>query len=102
MILNYETNAMEVISLLEQSRHRKETVADHQRCYDGLKMYFVVTGRPPSMEAAIEWLETQKPNWAYSTYRRYRYALFRLENYLLHGNIACGSCRGLDDFAYKR
>jgi integrase len=102
MMINYETKTAEVMSLLEQAGYHKETIADHRRCYDGLQMYLASTGRPSSMEAAIEWLESRRSNWTYGTYLRYRYALFRLENYSLHGNIACGSCRGLEDFACKR
>ena len=98
MIINYETKTADVVSLLEQAGYRKSTVVAHQRCYDDLQMYFTATGRAPTMEVALEWLENRKSVWAYKTYTQYRSALFRLECYVLKGSIACGYCRGIDDF----
>ena len=102
MIINYETKAAGVISMLEQAGYQKETIADHRRCYDAIQSCFESIGcRTPSMEIALEWLETRKPDWSYETYKKYRGALFRLEYFILYGNIICGKCRGLNDFACR-
>ena len=102
MIFNCEIKTAKVISLLERSGYHKQTIADHRRCYDGLRIHLSDTGQASSMEVAIEWLESMKLNWTYGTYLRYRYALFRLENYVLHGSITSGPCRGVEEFACKR
>lgn len=99
MHIDFETQTAEVISCLEQAGYHKETIADHQRCYDDLQMHIAITGRPSAMEVALEWLESRKSDWTYSTYSRYRRALFRLEKFVISGSIVCRHCNGLNDFA---
>ena len=100
MMNNYKCKTAEVISLLEKAGYHKETIADHRRCYDGMQSYFAsLEWRTPSIKVALEWLECRKSDWSYGTYKKYRSALFRLENFILNGSIECEYCKGLDDFA---
>lgn len=56
---------------------------------------------PFSMEAAVDWNENRKFNLCYDTYISYRNALFRLEHYLLKGEINIPFCRSVNCFYCK-
>lgn len=101
MQINYEKEAKEVISRLEQSGYCADTIGEHKRCYDGLQSHLAATGLPFTMQAALGWLENGKKDWSHRKYNRYRYALYRLERYLMTGSIARGSRSGLYGFANK-
>ena len=48
--------------------------------------------------AALDWLEIKKREISYETCSQYRNALFRLEHYLLFGDIKSSFCRSEDSF----
>ena len=102
MQINYEKETAALISHLKRDGHHMGTIAVHQRCYNALQEHLIMYEVPFSMGAALKWLEHLKPHWAYSTYKRYRNALYRLEKYLLSGSIARGYCRSPADFVCQR
>ena len=50
------------------------------------------------MDAALDWLEIKKREISYETYSQYRNALFRLDHYLLFGDIKSSFCRSEGSF----
>lgn len=60
--------------------------------------YLMDKGIPFSMDAALDWLEIKKQEISYETCSQYRNALFRLEHYLLFGDIESPFCRSEDSF----
>jgi len=100
MSINYDTKTLEVISRLERDGYSERTLADHRRCYDELRRYLSETGKPFSLETALEWLEKRKAKWSFDTYTRYRRALYRFEKYLGSGEIGNDTHCGNNSFAY--
>ena len=70
----------------------------HRTCYATLFKYLMDKGIPFSMDAALDWLEIKKREISYETCSQYRNALFRLEHYLLFGDIKSSFCRSEDSF----
>ena len=101
MQTNFEKETAIVITHIEQAGYHPETIADYRRCYNGLKAHLTAIGLPFSMQIALEWLESQEQDWSQSTYRKYRYALFYFEKYLLGGNINRTRCSGIDQFSCR-
>ena len=101
MQTDYEKKAAIVITHLEQAGYHPGTIADYRRCYNGLKAHLAAIGLSFSMRVALEWLESREQGWAQSTYRKYRYALFSLERYLLSGNIDRTRCSSIDQFSCR-
>lgn len=99
MQINYEEKTAIVITHLEQSGYHPETIADYQRCYNGLKAHLAATMKPFSMKVALEWLGSREKDWTLSTFRKYRYALFRFERYLLRGSIDRTRCSSISQFS---
>ena len=66
-----------------------------------LQLYLESNDIPFSIEAAVDWNEHRKFNLCYDTYISYRNALFRLEHYLLKGEINIPFCRSVDCFYCK-
>jgi hypothetical protein len=97
----YEEVTTIVITHLKQAGYHPETIADYRRCYNGLKAHLTATRHPFSMRVALEWLESREQDWSHSTYRKYRYALFHLERYLLSGNIDRTRCSSIDQFSCR-
>ena len=101
MQTTFEKEAAIMITNLEQAGYHPETIADYRRCYNGLKEHLAAIGLPFSMGVALEWLENREQDWTQSTYRKYRYALFHLERYLLSGNIDRTRCSGINQFSCR-
>jgi site-specific recombinase XerD len=99
MHINLESEASAVIERLNQRGYSESVLASHRRCYDGLKSYFAAIELTFTMDESVKWLETRKSSWSYGTYCQYRSALFRLERYLLNGNIDRTMCWSADNFA---
>ena len=70
----------------------------HRTCYTMFFKYLMDKGIPFSMDAALDWLEIKKQEISYETCSQYRNALFRLEHYLLFGDIESPFCRSEDSF----
>ena len=70
----------------------------HRTCYTTLFKYLMDKGIPFSMDAALDWLEIKKREISYETYSQYRNALFRLDHYLLFGDIKSSFCRSENSF----
>ena len=101
MQIDYEKETAIVIDHIKQAGYHAETIADYRRCYNGLKAHLADTGLPFSMKSALEWLESREHDWGRSTYKKYRYALFRFEKYLLNGSVDRTRCSSVDQFACR-
>ena len=98
MLFNLESETSDIISRLEKTGYSESVLASHRRCYDSLQAHFSMSGLAFTMVEAVNWLEECKAGWSYNTYCQYRGALFRLERYLLNGDISRTMCWSIDDF----
>ncbi len=95
---NYLDAASSVLNLMKQPDSTCKNIDIHKTCYSSLFRYLLEEGIPFSMEAALEWLENKRQAVSYATWSQYRSALFRLEHYLLFGNINIHPCRSEGSF----
>ena len=98
MQTNYLEAVSSVIGLMKQPDSVCKKISIHQTCYTALFKYLFSEGIPFSMDAALEWLGLKRQEISHDTYSQYRNALFRLEHYLLFGNIDSPFCRSEDFF----
>lgn len=93
MQINYLEATSSVLSLMKQPNSVCKNINVHKTCYTALFRHLSGEGIPFSMDAALGWLELKKQEISHGTYSQYRNALFRLEHYLLFGNIDSPFCR---------
>lgn len=98
MLDNYFDAISSIISLMKQPDSPCKNVRWHRTCYSLLSKYLMENNIEFSMDAALEWLEKKKGNVGQQTISSYRNALFRLEHYLLFGNINSPFCRSEETF----
>lgn len=95
---NYLQLVSSVITLMKQPDSPRKNVDMHKVCYSSLFRYLFENDIPFSMETALEWLEDKEQDLTHETLSQYRNALFRLEHYILFGNIDSPLCRSDKDF----
>ena len=88
--------------MMKQPDSACKNIDMHRTCYATLFKYLMDKGIPFSMDAALDWLEIKKREISYETCSQYRNALFRLEHYLLFGDIKSSFCRSEDSFFCRR
>lgn len=98
MQLNYLDAVSSVLNLMKQPDSTCKNIDIHKTCYSTLFRHLLEEGIPFSMEAALEWLEIKKQEISYATCSQYRNALFRLEHYILFGNIDTPPCHSEESF----
>lgn len=98
MQLNYLDAVSSVLNLMKQPDSTCKNTDIHKICYSTLFTHLFEEGIPFSMEAALEWLEIKKQEISYATCSQYPNALFRLEHYILFGNIDTPTCRSEESF----
>ncbi len=98
MQINYLDAVSSVLSLMKQPDSACKNVGMHRTCYNTLFKYLFDEGIPFSMDAALNWLKVKKQEISYGSCTQYRNALFRLEHYLLFGNIDVSFCRSEESF----
>lgn len=101
MQINYLDAVSSVLKLMKQQDSRCKGIDMHMTCYTSLFKHLLEGGIPFSMEAALDWLEIKKREISHASCSNYRNALFRLEHYLLFGNINSPFCR-TDSFFFCR
>lgn len=101
MQTNYLEAVQSVLTLMKQPDSVCKTVKVHHTCYTTFFRYLLDNGISFSMDAALEWLYIKKQEISHDTYTQYRNAMFRLEHYLLFGNIDSLFCRFDEDFFCK-
>lgn len=101
MQTNYQDAVLAVLHHLKQQGSSPSKIHSHESCYHMMQLYLESNGIPFLMEAAVNWNENRKSSLSYDTYISYRNALFRLEHYLLKGNINIPFCRSVDCFYCK-
>ena len=84
--------------MMKQPDSACKNIDMHRTCYATLFKYLMDKGIPFSMDAALDWLEIKKREISYETCSQYRNALFRLDHYLLFGDIKSSFCRSEDSF----
>ena len=87
MQTNYLEATSSVLSLMKKPDSVCKNINVHKTCYTLLFRHLSGEGIPFSMDAALDWLDLKKQEISHGTYSQYRNALFRLEHYLLFGNI---------------
>jgi len=95
---NYLEAVTKVISLMKQPDSPCTNIKLYHRCYMGLFQYLLTENIEFSMDAALVWLSSKKESLTQESYSGYRGALFRLEHFLLFGNINSPCCRSEEDF----
>lgn len=98
MQINYLEATSSVLSLMKKPDSVCKNINVHKTCYTLLFRHLSGEGIPFSMDAALGWLDLKKQEISHGTYSQYRNALFRLEHYLLFGNIDSPFCRSEDFF----
>lgn len=98
MRINYLDAVSSVLNMMKQPDSVCKNINMHKTCYSELFKYLMDESIPFSMDAALDWLGTKKQDISSGTYSQYRNALFRLEHYLLYGNIKSSFCRSEDCF----
>ena len=98
MQTNYLEATSSVLSLMKKPDSVCKNINVHKTCYTLLFRHLSGQGIPFSMDAALDWLDLKKQEISHGTYSQYRNALFRLEHYLLFGNIDSPFCRSEDFF----
>ena len=98
MQINYLDAISSVLNMMKQPDSACKNIDMHRTCYTTLFKYLMDKGIPFSMDAALDWLEIKKQEISHETCSQYRNALFRLEHYLLFGNIKNSFCRSEDSF----
>lgn len=101
MQANYQDAVAAILFHLKQQGSSLSKIHSHESCYHMLQRYLELNDIPFSMEAAVDWNENRKFNLCYDTYISYRNALFRLEHYLLKGEINIPFCRSVNCFYCK-
>ena len=87
MQVDYFKTVSSIISLMKQPNSPCKDVSSHWTCYSLLFKYLVENNIPFSMEAAFDWLEIKKEEVSHASISGYTNALFRLEHYILFGNL---------------
>lgn len=89
-------NYLELVTAVIQQMKKPDSpcrnIQGHQACYLSFFKYMLMNDIPFSMEAAVEWLELMKPEWSDAVYASNRKIMYRLEHYLLFGNIKAPFC----------
>ncbi len=98
MQINYLDAVSSVLNMMKQPDSACKNIDMHRTCYTTLFKHLMGKGIPFSVDAALDWLEIKKQEISYETYSQYRNALFRLEHYLLFGDIESPFCRSEDSF----
>lgn len=98
MQINYLDAISSVLNLMKQPDSVCKNIDMHRTCYSTLFKYLMDSDIPFSMDAALSWLEIKKQEISYESCSQYRNALFRLEHYLLFGDINSPFCRSEDVF----
>ena len=98
MQINYLDAISSVLNMMKQPDSACKNIDMHRTCYTMFFKYLMDKGIPFSMDAALDWLEIKKQEISYETCSQYRNALFRLEHYLLFGDIESPFCRSEDSF----
>ncbi len=98
MQINYLDAVSSVLNLMKQPDSPCKNIQMHKTCYSTLFTYLFETGTPFSMETALEWLDMKRQGLSDETCSQYANALFRLEHYLLFGNIDVPFCRSDESF----
>lgn len=101
MQTNYQDTVAAILRHLKQQGSSLNKIHSHESCYHMLQLYLESNDIPFSIEAAVDWNENRRSSLSYDTYISYRNALFRLEHYLLKGNINTPFCRSVDCFYCK-
>lgn len=90
---NYLEAVTSVIRLMKQPDSPCKNIEVHNGCYLMFSKHMITEDIPFSMDAALDWLETVRARVSHTTYSLYRNALFRLEHYLMFGDIHSPLCR---------
>lgn len=98
MQINYLDAVSSVLNMMKQPDSACKNIDMHRTCYTTLFKHLMGKGIPFSVDAALDWLEIKKQEISYETCSQYRNALFRLEHYLLFGDIESPFCRSEDSF----
>lgn len=95
---NYAEAVASVIALMKDPNSPSKDVDTAYTCYSGLFKHFMKEGKPFTVNDSLTWIESRRSKISYETYTKYRNSLFRLEHYLLFGNINSPFCRSEEDF----
>ena len=90
-----------VIAVMQQMRGPDSKCKDTKvacACYQMFFKYLYLNGIPFSMEAAMNWLDIKRQDIRTGTYSAYRRSMFRLEHYILFGNIDAPFCASEESF----
>ena len=98
MQINYLDAVSSVLNMMKQPDSACKNIDMHRTCYTTFFKYLMDNDIPFSMDAALDWLEIKKLEISYEACSQYRNALFRLEHYLLFGDIESPFCRSEDSF----
>ena len=98
MQINYLDAVSSVLNMMKQPDSACKNIDMHRTCYTTLFKHLMEKSIPFSVDAALDWLEIKKQEISYETCSQYRNALFRLEHYLLFGDIESPFCRSEDSF----
>ena len=95
---NYLEAVTSVVRLMKQSDNQCKNIEAHKSCYCMFFKYMIMEGVPFSIDSALDWLDSIRSGICHSTYSSHRNAIFRLEHYLMFGDIASPSCRSESSF----
>ena len=98
---NYLETVTAVLKLMREPDSPCKDVKPYRTCYVSLFKYLLEEELPFSVDTAMNWLESKTNDLSPESYANYRKALFRLEHYLLFGNIKTPFCHS-DDFLFCR
>lgn len=84
---NYLETVTAVLQQMKSPNSPCKDIQTQYTCYSALFKHYFTENVPFSMETALEWLESKKPEISYVTYASYRKSLLRLDHYLLFGDI---------------
>ena len=98
---NYLEHVTAVMKKLMQPDSPRKDIHSHRTCYVSLFKYLLENDIPFSTDTAMKWLEGKEKELCRATYTSYRSAIFRLEHYLLFGDINIPLCRS-DEFLFCR
>lgn len=97
-MLSYEDAVIAVMQQMRDPDSKCKEIQMASACYQMFFKYLYLNGIPFSMEAAVNWLDIKKQDVCTDTYSAYRRAMFRLEHYILFGNIDAPFCASEESF----
>lgn len=87
MFQKFHEDVQAVIRLVQEKGYADRTVVEIRRYERELEKYLFELDKPYDFNTVVHWLELRKNKWSPDTYKRYRRAAYRVQQYMDTGEI---------------